>query len=401
MTPCRIVFITHPPAMDLPDVNRAQPARRVLSHLGQVDAAAWDGLATTSAGLAPFASHRYLSLLEETGCVGPGTGWQPCHLTLWSGERLVAALPLYLKSHSYGEYVFDWAWAEAYERQGLDYYPKLLAAVPFTPVTGPRLLAEDAVARHALVRAALEFAAEQRVSSLHCLFPGDAELDAWRQAGLMLRSGVQFHWHNPGYRDFEDFLARLDHSHRKKIRQERRKVRDAGIAFRRVSGSALGEADMAFFHRCYLATYRAHRSSPYLNLAFFLGLAERMPDQIVLVIAERDGQPIAAALNVQDGERLYGRYWGTLEFHSGLHFETCYYQAIEHAIAAGLKVFEGGAQGEHKLARGLVATATWSAHWLAHPEFARAVEDYLARETRGVADYVDELNDRGPFKADT
>lgn len=373
---------------------------RVLNRLDQVEAAAWDRLAASGAGLQPFVSHRYLSLLEETGCVGPGTGWQPCHLTLWRGERLSAALPLYLKSHSYGEYVFDWAWAEAYGRQGLDYYPKLLAAVPFTPVSGPRLLAEDAAARHALVRAALGFAAQQAVSSLHCLFPLEAELEAWRQAGLMLRSGVQFHWHNPGYRDFEDFLARLDHGHRKKIRQERRKVAAAGIGFRRLSGSALEAADLAFFHRCYLATYRAHRSSPYLNLAFFQGLAEHLPDRLVLVLAERDGRPIAAALNLQDGERLYGRYWGTLEFHAGLHFETCYYQAIEHAIAAGLKVFEGGAQGEHKLARGLSATPTWSAHWLAHPEFARAVEAYLAREAADVAGYVDELNERGPFKAE-
>lgn len=385
--------------MGLPQSNPEK--LRVLSRMNQVDAAAWNRLAACGAGLQPFVSHAYLSLLEETGCVGPGTGWQPCHLTLWRGERLSAALPLYRKDHSYGEYVFDWAWAEAYGRQGLDYYPKLLAAVPFTPVSGPRLLAEDAVARHALVRAALGFAAQQAVSSLHGLFPPEAELAAWRQAGLMVRSGVQFHWHNPGYRDFEDFLARLDHSHRKKIRQERRKVGEAGIVCKRLSGSGLGEADLAFFHRCYLATYRAHRASPYLNLPFFLGLAERLPEQLVLVVAERDGRPIASALNIQDGERLYGRYWGTLEFHSGLHFETCYHQAIEHAIAVGLKVFEGGAQGEHKLARGLSATPTWSVHWLAHPEFARAVEAYLAREAQGVAHYVDELNERGPFKAES
>jgi uncharacterized protein len=330
--------------------------------------------------------------------VGPGTGWQPCHLTLWHGDRLAAALPLYRKSHSYGEYVFDWAWADAYTRHGHRYYPKLLSAVPFTPVSGRRLLTgSDEFARQ-LVQAALRLARDSSVSSLHCLFPQTEELGVWREAGLLIRTGVQFHWRNAGYRDFDDFLARLDHNHRKKIRQERRKVGEAGIALTRVPGREARESDWAFFHRCYLDTYRRHHSSPYLNLEFFLGLAARLPDNLVLVLARREGHLIAAALNVQDGERLYGRYWGSLEYHSGLHFEACYYQAIEHAIEAGLKVFEGGAQGEHKLARGLLAIPTHSVHWLAHPEFSRAVEDFLSRESRGMAHRIDELNEQGPFR---
>jgi uncharacterized protein len=391
------------PADPAPGADPAGPpgapgSIRVLSGLREVAAADWDRLAMVDSAAQPFVGHAYLSLLEETGCVGPDTGWQPCHLTLWRGERLAGALPLYLKGHSWGEYVFDWAWAEAYARAGLDYYPKLVAAVPFTPVAGPRLLAEDQTAAEALAQAALAFARRHRVSSFHCLFPRAQDLAAWRRPGLMERSGLQFHWRNAGYASFENFLARLDHAHRKKIRQERRKVRDAGIRFQRLSGSEAGEADWAFFHRCYRETYRRHRSTPYLDLAFFMGLGARLPDRVVLIQALREGRPVAAALNLNDGERLYGRWWGALEFHPGLHFETCYYQAIEHAIATGLQVFEGGAQGEHKLARGLTAVPTHSVHWLAHPEFARAVGDYLDREAEGIARYADELNERGPYK---
>jgi uncharacterized protein len=366
----------------------------VLDSLATVPASQWDALA----GNHPLLSHAFLHALHESGCASAGTGWAPCHLALWRDNRLAAAMPLYLKSHSYGEYVFDWAWADAYQRHGLRYYPKLLNAVPFTPVTGPRLLATNEADRRALLDAALAFARESGVSSLHCLFPEADEVAAFEAAGLMLRASVQFHWRNEGFRDFEDFLARMNHDKRKKIRQERRKVREAGIEFRSLRGSEATEADWRFFVECYNRTYRAHHSSPYLNLDFFLRLAQAMPGNLLLILGYRDEMPVAAAFNIIGNDTLYGRYWGTQEFHSGLHFETCYYQAIEFCIAEKIGSFEGGAQGEHKLARGLLPQRTVSAHWLAHPEFAEAVTRFLRKEASGIEHYVDELSEHSPFK---
>jgi predicted N-acyltransferase len=305
-------------------------------------------------------------------------------------------MPLYLKSHSYGEYVFDWAWADAYQRHGLRYYPKLLAAIPFSPVSGPRLLAASDAERTALLRAALALA--RNTSSLHVLFPQPAEAALMRSAGMMLRSGVQFHWTNPGYGSFDDFLSQLAHDKRKKIKQERRKVRDAGVSFRRLRGAEVTERDWAFFASCYQRTYREHRSTPYLNLEFFQRLGQTMPQHVLLIVAERDARPIASALNLYSRETLYGRYWGAQEYLPCLHFETCYYQALEFCIEQNIKVFEGGAQGEHKLARGFLPVNTQSAHWLAHPEFSDAVERFLEREQKGVARYVDELNEHSPYK---
>ncbi|HUX23251.1 MAG TPA: GNAT family N-acetyltransferase [Burkholderiales bacterium] len=374
---------------------------RVLDDLSGIAAADWNRLA----GGNPMLSHQFFHALHQTGCAAAASGWLPQFLTLWDQSppanasaipRLRAAMPLYLKSHSYGEYVFDWAWADAYRRHGLEYYPKLLAAIPFSPVSGPRLLAATDAERAALLRAALALA--QNVSSLHVLFPQPQEALLMQEAGMMLRSGVQFHWNNQGYGSFEDFLAQLSHAKRKKIRQERRKVRDAGATFRRLRGDEIRDSDWAFFTRCYNRTYREHHSTPYLTLEFFQRLGQTMPQHVLLIVAELEGKPIASALNLYSKEALYGRYWGALQYLPCLHFETCYYQALEFCIEDKIKLFEGGAQGEHKLARGFLPVKTLSAHWLAHPEFSDAVERFLEREHRGIENYVDELNEHSPYK---
>ena len=367
----------------------------IVSSLAEVDASAWDELA----GPQPFVRHAFLYALETTGCVGGDTGWLPRHLLLKRAGKLVGALPLYLRYDSYGEFVFDFAWADAYSRAGGQYYPKLLTAIPFTPVPGRRLLAQSDDDRFFLIDAALAFAKQLGVSSWHCLFPLEEDARLLEARGLMPRQGVQFHWQNAGYASFDDFLATMSRDKRKKIKQERRRVRDVGISFVHREGAQISEQDWHFFFACYQRTYRTHHSPPYMNLEFFLNIAQHLRDQLLLVIGYLEGEPISVALNLLDGERLYGRYWGTTQFVSGLHFETCYYQALEFAIARGFQVFEGGAQGEHKLARGLLPVNTLSYHWLADTEFARAVGDFLARETQGVAQYVDELKESSPFRA--
>jgi len=380
----------------VPD-SRADYRTRLVTGLDEVPAQAWDALLPP--GAPPFVRHAFLNALETTGCVGPGTGWSPCHLTLWKGETLAGAVPMYRKLHSWGEYVFDWAWADAYERHGLRYYPKLLCAVPFTPVAGPRLLAREPAAREALAAALIAQARSARVSSVHVLFPPADEAKALSAAGFMVRQGVQFHWQNAGYRNFEEFLAALAQPKRKKIRAERRKVAEQGVAITRLSGADITQADWAFFIRCYESTYAAHGSTPYLNLAFFLELARAMPHALVLIRADRGGVPIACSLLMRDESRLYGRYWGALEHIPCLHFECAYYQAIEVAIESRIQVIEGGAQGEHKMARGFLPVATSSAHWLREPAFADAVERFLEREGSMVSSYLDELTERSPFAA--
>jgi len=369
---------------------------RILHRVADAPADQWNALA----GDYPFLRHAFLRALEETGCVGEDTGWVPCHVSLWECDRLTGFMPLYLKSHSYGEYVFDWSWADAYRRHGLPYYPKLLSAIPFTPATGPRLVASSPAQRRALLDAAFDLARTQRVSSLHILLPENEEAEELEARGMMIRSSVQFHWENPGHVDFDAFLAGMSHDKRKKIKQERRRVRDAGIELTRLCAGEASEAEWDFFTWCYRRTYRAHHSTPYLNREFFRRLAQEMPGNLMLVLARRNGEPVASALNVMGGGILYGRYWGCAEFHSGLHFETCYYQAIEFCIERGLQAFEGGAQGEHKLARGLLPVRTRSAHWLAHPQFAQAIDHFLQRETQGIGAYLDELNEHSPFKHD-
>jgi predicted N-acyltransferase len=365
---------------------------RVIDSLAGVDPQEWNALA----GEQPFVRHEFLSALIDTGCAAARSGWLPQFLLLRRAGALVGAMPLFAKTHSYGEYVFDWAWADAHERHGVDYYPKLLCAVPFTPVRGRRLLAAGDAERRQLIGAALELA--QDSSSLHVLFPREDEARLLQDAGMLIRKTVQFHWRNEGYADFDAFLARLSHARRKNIRQERRRVRDAGVSLRWLEGAAIERRHWEFFNRCYRNTYAAHRSSPYLNLAFFMRLGATLPQHVAMVLAERESQPIAAALFLADGVALYGRYWGAVEHVPLLHFECCYYQAIEYAISRGLQSFEGGAQGEHKLFRGLLPIETLSAHWLAHAKFARAVENFLEREGAGIARYVDELCDHSPFK---
>lgn len=372
---------------------------RIISSLAEIGQVEWDALVAAQADATPFLSYAFLHALHESGSATKDTGWEPQYLTLWQDRQLKAALPLYLKYHSYGEYVFDWAWAEAYERHNLPYYPKLLSAIPFTPVTGGRLLADDEPARQALVHALGELQSATQTSSTHVLYPPEAEAQTLAQAGFMLRSGVQFHWHNEGYRDFAEFLSTLERKKRKNILAERRKVTEAGVTFRHFSGTQASEKDWRFFHRCYRHTYSAHYSTPYLNLDFFLRIAADMPQNLLLTVAYRDDQAIAASLVVHDQQSLYGRYWGALEEVPCLHFETAYYQPLEFCIDHKIAWFEGGAQGEHKMARGFLPQKTWSAHWLAHPSFADAVERFLEREGGGINDYLSELNERNPFRS--
>jgi predicted N-acyltransferase len=294
--------------------------------------------------------------------------------------------------------VFDWAWADAYQRHGLEYYPKALVAIPFTPVPGARLLARDDAARAALVRALLDQCETHRLSSLHVLFPRDIDALALAEAGLVRRLGVQFHWSNPGWKDFDAYLAALAQSKRKKIRAERRKVAEAGVVVSMLEGDAITEADWTFFARCYGTTYAQHHSTPYLNRAFFLELARTMPEALLMARASRDGRPVAAALLMRDAEAIYGRYWGALEQVPCLHFEASYYAPIDWAIRHGVRRFEGGAQGEHKMARGFLPVQTCSYHHLAHPAFADAIQRFLEREAGGIDAYLDELDERSPLR---
>ncbi len=372
---------------------------RVLRAPGELDAAAWNALVAADGG-SPFMRHEYLLALHESGSATAASGWDARFMTLWHGAQLQAACPLYIKAHSYGEYVFDWAWANAYEQHGLGYYPKGVVAVPFTPVPGPRLLARDAPARRALVEAVLALCRKQHLSSLHLLFASDEDAAACSAAGLMLRHTVQFHWTNAGWRDFGDFLASLTQEKRKKIRQERRKVAEAGATFRHASGAGIAAADWDFFYRCYERTYLEHGNAPYLSRDFFHRMARAMPEHWLLFVAERAGQPIACSLIGIDAAHgvAYGRYWGALERVDCLHFEACYYQPIAWCIEHGYARFEGGAQGEHKMARALLPVRTTSAHWLAHPSFADAVERFLVREGQGIDQYLQHLEARSPAK---
>ena len=366
-----------------------------LSEIGQSD---WDQLVQQQATPNPFLSFAFLDALHESGSACAATGWQPQFMALYDGDTLAAAMPLYVKDHSYGEYVFDWAWADAYHRNGVDYYPKLLSAIPFTPVTGPRIMAIDARARAALIEVLRATQAATQVSSTHILYPPADQVAQLAAAGYMLRRGVQFHWLNEGYASFDAFLDTLERKKRKNIRAERRKVQEAGVSMRRVRGLDVTDAEWRFFNRCYQRTYKAHHSSPYLNLDFFQRIGRAMPENILLVLGEREGKLIAASLVIHNQHALFGRYWGEVEHVPCLHFEAAYYQPLEFCIEQNIAVFEGGAQGEHKMARGFLPTETWSAHWLAHPAFADAIERFLERENGGVESYIDELNERNPFK---
>ncbi len=371
---------------------------RILSSMSDIGQKQWDGLLATQQEANPFLSYAFLDALHESGSASKKTGWRPVFLTLWDQDRLAAAMPLYEKSHSYGEYVFDWAWADAYQRHGLNYYPKLLSAIPFTPVSGVRLLASDQSARDILLQTLCKLQESSGISSTHILFPTDIEARQLGEAGFLLRTGVQFHWLNQGYQDFEHFLSTLEQKKRKNIRAERRKVFDAEVSFRHVAGADMTEDDWHFFKRCYDHTYSDHHSTPYLNLDFFLRIGQSMPQNIHLIFAQKNGKPIASSLLIHTQKTVYGRYWGALEYVPCLHFETAYYQPLEFCIAEGIQVFEGGAQGEHKMARGFLPQKTFSAHWLAQPEFSDAVAVFLQREAGGMEDYISELNERAPYR---
>jgi predicted N-acyltransferase len=375
---------------------------RVLNSPGEVASAQWNALLDAQDEPTPFMRHEYLCAMHDSRSAVPRTGWTPRFITLWRGDELHAACALYLKDHSYGEYVFDWAWANAYAQHGLDYYPKALVASPFTPVPGSRLLARDANARRALVKALVKWCGSEKLSSLHILFGTDADVQACDSAGLMLRHNVQFHWTNDGWQDFDAFLASLAHDKRKKIRQERRKVADAGVTFRWSRGADIASQDWEFFYRCYERTYYEHGNAPYLTRDFFRRMADDLPQNWLLFVAERAGQPVATSLiaieESANRKIAYGRYWGALERVDCLHFDACYYQPLAWCIEHGFHRFEGGAQGEHKMARALMPVKTTSAHWLAHPAFADAVERFLEREGRGIESYLEELETRTPFR---
>lgn len=379
---------------------------RVHGDPAAIDADDWNRLLAEQAAPTPFMRHEYLAALHRSQSAVAETGWAAQFATLRHKGELQAAVPLYLKSHSYGEYVFDWAWADAYRRHGLRYYPKLLGAVPFTPVPGTRLMARDANARAVLVQAIGRVLQEGKLSSGHVLFGDGADRAAFEEAGWMIRTGVQFHWEqdtaNP-IADFTELLARMQRDKRKKIQQERRRVAEQGIAFTVHEGDAIDESLWDFFYRCYTLTYRAHHSTPYLTREFFAAMAATMARHWVMFVARRDGEPIAASLIAIDPDRraAWGRYWGCVETVPCLHFDACYYQPLAWCLANGYRRFEGGAQGEHKMARGLLPVPTFSAHWLRDPRFAEAVADFLAQEGQGMAEYVDELRERNPFKATT
>ncbi len=373
---------------------------RVHASIDAIPASGWNRLA----GSNPFLRHEFLAALEHSSCVGMQTGWQPRHLSYTDETgRLIGALPLYLKFHSYGEYVFDWAWAEAWQRAGLAYYPKLVAAVPFSPVSGPRLLlapsAEQGNIAETLISKTRELAVTHAASSVHCLFPYTDEIQYWEPQKYMLRKDCQFHWHNRDYQGFDDYLAALSAGSRKKIKRERRRVAEAGITHRIYSGDRLDDRLLDVLYRFYSATYAKRARPAYLNRGFFAEIAAGMPDALRVIFAFLDNEPVACAICFRDAESLYGRHWGCeREFHS-LHFETCYYQGIEYCIREGLKHFNPGVQGEHKLARGFEPSVTNSLHWIAEPTFRKAIGDFLQQESRMVDAYVREAAQHLPYRS--
>ena len=368
---------------------------RFLPSLADVSARDWDALHD---GRNPFVAHAFLHGLESQGCLRRDWGWTPHHLTLWEGDTLVAAAPGYLKDNSHGEFVFDHAWAHAYARYGLDYYPKWLCAVPYSPVTGPRLLAQDAAHRKALLTAVRDEVLRLGLSSAHVNFHAEDEDDVFASDWLP-RIDVQYHWRNPGHwRDFDGFLADFDHKHRKNIRQERAKVQRAGVVIRTVHGDEATAADLEAMFGFYLRTFQDYGNSPALTLPFLQHLAQTMPRQLVMFLADHDGRTIAGALCLRGHDTLYGRYWGAEAPLPGLHFETCYYQGIAYCLREGLARFEPGAQGEHKIARGFLPAWVRSRHWIADPEFAGALANWCDEESQAVRRYARTLQSHSPFK---
>lgn len=372
----------------------------VAQSLAGVPVTDWNSLRGSEC---PFLRHEFLLALEETGCVGGTSGWHPCHLLLRDGaRRLVGAMPLYRKTSSHGEFVFDWAWADAYRRAGLHYFPKLVSAVPFTPATSPRLLfatgqQADGIAA-ALLGGATELARQMGASSVHVLFPTASETVQLARAGFLLRKDCQFHWHNRGYSNFDAFLGEFTAVKRKKAKRERRRVAEAGISFVRLSGAEIDDALWQRLMPLYASSFWQRGREPYLTEAFFKRISAVLPDNVMAIVALLREEPVATALCFRSADTLYGRYWGSQGDYHSLHFETCYYQGIEYCIEQGLQSFEPGTQGEHKISRGFVPTETWSAHWLSHPQFATAIDQYLDRERSHIDEYIESARDHVPYR---
>jgi predicted N-acyltransferase len=377
---------------------------RLTTHsaIADIPADQWNHLAGEDS---PFLRHEFLDAMERHGCVGESLGWLPRHLALRNAEGyLVAAAPCYLKFNSYGEFVFDWSWADAYRRKGLRYYPKLVIASPYTPATGPRLLTGDSPARRdharALIQGAIQVAEEAGVSSMHCLFTADDEQRLLEAQGLLRRVGCQFHWQNQGYASFEDYLGTFTAEKRKKVKRERRRVVESGVRIRRIPGNAVTEAEWATFHRLYCDTFDKRGGIPTFSLSFFQAIGETMGESLLLVLAEYGNDIVAAAFDLVGAHSLYGRHWGCFQDFHSLHFEACYYQGLDYCIEKGLTRFEPGAQGEHKVSRGFLPTPTWSAHWIADPAFRDAIARFVALEAEGMDDYLAEMQTHSPYRHD-
>ena len=371
----------------------------ICHSLDQVPAEKWNHLVRDNN---PFLRHEFLSALERNGCVGAGFGWQPRHLLAYQGEQLVAAVPLYLKDNSYGEFVFDFAWADAYQRNGLRYYPKLVSSIPYTPATGQRILMDGQCDETGLYTAIseklIEVMVSEGASSIHTLFPPADEMDNLQKLGWSTRRGVQFHWQNRDYCDFDHFLQQLNNRRRKNIRRERKKVEQAGIEIEVLHGDEVSPQQWDLFSRFYAKTFEERYSLPTLNTGFFQDVGRSLGQQVILVLANHDGACIAGALMFRSDTTLYGRHWGCEQDFDSLHFEACYYQGIEYCIRHGLERFEPGAQGEHKIWRGFMPTWTYSSHWIAHPGFRLAIDDFLQWETPALEDYKATLEEGTPFK---
>lgn len=384
----------------MPPVDSSAIEARFLGSIADISGAEWNALCGTDY---PFLRHEFLLNLETSGCVGGDSGWRCLHLTLYRNDALIAVMPAYLKSHSYGEYVFDWSWADAWHRSGLEYYPKLLTAIPFTPATGPRLgLAEDESlpALLPVIKQAIEqLASDQQLSSWHLLFPQDELREALTEQGMSPRVGSQFHWFNRDYSSFDDFLSRFNSRKRKSLRKERKRVAEQGIELKVFEGEDISAEHWRTFHHFYQMTY-AKRSGHggYLTREFFPGLSQCIPEHCVMVLAYRGEDAVAGALYFRSSDTLYGRYWGCAEEIDCLHFEACYYQGIEYCIRHGLQRFDPGAQGEHKIQRGFEPVETWSCHWIADPRFADAIDDFTRRESDHIAAYIEQATTYLPFK---
>jgi predicted N-acyltransferase len=374
----------------------------IIHAIASIDSSDWNRLQGTDI---PFLRHEFLATLEATACVGAAAGWRPCHVALFDQKgTLVGAMPLYEKMNSWGEFVFDFAWANAYQQAGLQYYPKLVSAIPFTPATSSRCLtmpgSDQREILKALIDAARRHAGDIGASSLHLLFPTPDEARSMREEGLLIRKDCQFHWHNRDYRHFEDFLGELTAVKRKKLRRERRRIHEAGISFRILHGDELDADDWDEIMPLYASSFLRRGRQPYLNRDFFIEISRQLPAEIVVFLAVLEEESIAVAICFQSNDTLFGRYWGSSGRHHSLHFETCYYQGIEYCIENGLARFEPGTQGEHKISRGFGPAETWSAHWLSHPRFAEAIDDYLLRERSYIDEYIDAVKDHEPYRRD-